>query len=1329
MALTWLHHWMRGSSSRRSAHKPTRRRSALLRVEALEERTVPAIHRWTGLGSNNNWTTAANWDIGAPNSPDDILVFPLGALRTTNVNNFPLDTEFAGLRFEGGGFTISGNRLRLGAQGITTTGGSTLIQMDLQLTSLATPIDVTGTLQIGNATAGSISGPRAGFVKDGPGTLILGRANSYSGQTRVTEGILNIQNSTALGGTDTTLLPGNTIVTAGAVLELQGGVNVTAEELRLGDGALTAGTLRSVSGTNTWGGKVILNSTATIDVRANALTISGVISSPGVANAGLTKEGPGTLTLAGSQSNTYTGVTTLNDGTLQLDKQGGFIPTAVPAGLVVAAGRVSLLGGVVRYLNGGPQIEGPITVNRFGILDINNQSTFLSQVTLNGGSIQIGSSGLLALNNVTATSVGNTPASIQGTALGGLQGTVRFTVQDGPAEVDLNVPAQFGEFFQSPWIKDGPGRMQVSGANLNTDAITIEAGTLRITNPTALGPAGSAQTEVKSGGTLEVIRSAGGSLSFDVDENLILAGAGAGNAGALVTQGTQGIQNIRFLRPVTLTGNTTVRTDGNTDGFTFFNAALSGDFDLTKTGDATLALGAANPGYGGLTIVLQGVLEVRDAAQGLGSSAAGDGTVVRSGATLSFGNGSSAEPLTLNGAGAPGLGVRAAALRGLGVVTLTGPITLASNTTIGGAGDGDGVLNLAGAISGPFDLTVVTDTVIFSGTQPNTYGTTQVLGRGNLTLNKSPNTNAIPGALIIQRDAQANLSGVVFVKSPEQIPDTAPITIDGGILLPDADETIGPLTLNNGTVTPSGTPTTLLTLKGDVSVSGNSFLEGNVSLGSTTRTFTVASGGKLIVTGGLSGGGGLIKAGPGTMELRGTNSFTGATAVNEGILFVGQDITSPVTVNAGATLTGNSSGFFTGEFGDITVAGGTLNPGNDPFLSTPAGIMKATGAASLNSASTFHVDIGGTTPGSNGHDQLNLQGNGTINLGNARLDVAFFGGFQSAVGNTYTIVKNDTSNPINGFFTDAAGAVIPQGGEIVVNGVRLRINYSGGDFNDVVLTHISSPSAAEDLAITPPVIAEGGIVELTGRLTDPDQLDTLTLEVDWGDGSALETFTDIGRGEFRIPHQYLEAGRYTVRLSWRDEAGGGNSQELTVTVVDRVPGVVSVVINDGSAQRSKVTSITVTFTDIVTLAPGAFELRRQGGNTVNLQVATSVVNDRTVAVLTFTGPDIIGGSLADGNYTLTINSALVHDNFGQALDGDGDGVLGGDRVDSFFRLFGDADGDRDVDRRDLALFRSTFRKRAGDPGFLAFFDFDGDGDVDRRDQREFNKRRGRTLRA
>src|SRR5262249_3246007 len=133
------------------------------------------------------------------------------------------------------------------------------------------------------------------------------------------------------------------------------------------------------------------------------------------------------------------------------------------------------------------------------------------------------------------------------------------------------------------------------------------------------------------------------------------------------------------------------------------------------------------------------------------------------------------------------------------------------------------------------------------------------------------------------------------------------------------------------------------------------------------------------------------------------------------------------------------------------------------------------------------------------------------------------------------------------------------------------------------------------------------------------------------------------------------------------------------------------------------------------------------GSLVSLSVAVSAVDGRTVAVLTFAGPDILGGSLADGNYTLTIRGDRIHDVLGWSLDGDGNGTPGGDRVDAVFRLSGDRGGDRNVDELDQALFDSALGSSAGDPGFLWCFDYNGDGRVDCLDRDQFLLRLGTAL--
>jgi hypothetical protein len=60
-----------------------------------------ATRTWTGNGANDNWTTAANWQGNVAPAITDLLVFPAGANRTTNVNNYPAGFTFQSITFQG----------------------------------------------------------------------------------------------------------------------------------------------------------------------------------------------------------------------------------------------------------------------------------------------------------------------------------------------------------------------------------------------------------------------------------------------------------------------------------------------------------------------------------------------------------------------------------------------------------------------------------------------------------------------------------------------------------------------------------------------------------------------------------------------------------------------------------------------------------------------------------------------------------------------------------------------------------------------------------------------------------------------------------------------------------------------------------------------------------------------------------------------------------------------------------------------------------------------------------------------------------------------------
>jgi len=182
----------------------------------------------------------------------------------------------------------------------------------------------------------------------------------------------------------------------------------------------------------------------------------------------------------------------------------------------------------------------------------------------------------------------------------------------------------------------------------------------------------------------------------------------------------------------------------------------------------------------------------------------------------------------------------------------------------------------------------------------------------------------------------------------------------------------------------------------------------------------------------------------------------------------------------------------------------------------------------------------------------------------------------------------------------------------------------------------------------------------------------------------------------------------------------------TTTPVAAAATVSATAVNAGQtdlAQRSRVTSIQVTFNRVVTFTgatAAAFQLARIGGGQVGSFAASAqTVGGVTVVTLTgFQGAETVGAtannSLADGRYQLKVLSAQV----AGGLDGDGNGTAGDDYVLSgtaaagtpkLFRFYGDGDGDGDVDGTDLSAYIPTLFN----PGnYVAKFDSDGDGDVD-----------------
>jgi hypothetical protein len=278
------------------------------------------------------------------------------------------------------------------------------------------------------------------------------------------------------------------------------------------------------------------------------------------------------------------------------------------------------------------------------------------------------------------------------------------------------------------------------------------------------------------------------------------------------------------------------------------------------------------------------------------------------------------------------------------------------------------------------------------------------------------------------------------------------ITFEGG------NYTIGGnlFRLSNGMTANAGTQTinTAITLNGSQTIlAGQSAFITllGLSIGSSQLTL---DGEGIIGIGLISGSGPVIKTGLGVTAIVAASGFSSPLTLNNGIMIVDANIpNSTVTVNT--VSPGGSfalSGFGgTGTVGTTNVIQGIISAGT---LTSPTGILNITNGLSFTENGAFVCKIGGTTPGSGGHDQLNVTG--SVNLANAILAPIPWDNFVPAVGDEFVVIRNDGSDPIQGTFLNA-----PEGSVFAGPfNTAFRITYLGGDGNDVMIKRV--PRAAFD---------------------------------------------------------------------------------------------------------------------------------------------------------------------------------------------------------------------------------------------------------------------------
>jgi autotransporter-associated beta strand protein len=461
--------------------------------------------------------------------------------------------------------------------------------------------------------------------------------------------------------------------------------------------------ITGLNGSNTLG--LILGQSGNFNV-AGTSTISAAISG----GFGLTKTGSGSLTLSGATANSYTGLTTVNAGTLFLGKTGGV--NAIAGNLTIAGGNVRysgtgaqnqlsnsanivMTGGVFNgdgiNANGAIVTEtfGNLTVSGSGVVNAIGSSTAAGtnytagDVSFTGGSGATflgGSGSILTVNSLSLTNMTATPGGVVATtnsfALFGNSTALRSTITVGGGGLFLD-----GSRLN---LRQGGAGALGSRLILNGNVTTTGTAASAIFLDTAGGSTGPVAVELSSasGTATRTITTGSGGADLTIHVPITNGAATTGN----VTKAGAGTLTLSALN--TYNGTTTVNAGTLAYGIT--NALAVGGVTIDGA-SAELRLTTFSDTVG--TVILDN-----------GGSITSTTGVLTSTGSFDFRNGSASAILAGSGIALNKTTSGAVTLTGANTYTggtsISGGSLFVNNTTGSGTGSGAVAVNATGTLGG-----------------------------------------------------------------------------------------------------------------------------------------------------------------------------------------------------------------------------------------------------------------------------------------------------------------------------------------------------------------------------------------------------------------------------------------------------------------------------------------------------------------------------------------------------------------------------------------------------------------------------------------------------